>query len=118
MVNLLNFIQLYYLDILLVAGALTALVVLWRRGNKKLVYRIALMAVTQAERALGSGTGPIKLATAISYVYRNLPATIRLFFTQAEIENFIEDAVNELKEYLNSGATLDSYDTEKLREDV
>jgi hypothetical protein len=83
-------------------------------GKTDTVKKIVLSLVVQAEKALGSGTGELKYAFVVDALYSKLPAVIRLLYSKKEINQFIEDAVQELKKTLDSGNTLSGYENEHL----
>lgn len=95
------FIMIHWIDALLGIVLVGGLVYLWRSGKKKQVKRIIYFLVCQAEQMLGSRTGPEKLAAVWAGIYKNLPWAIRFFFTQQQLQDYIEEAVKELKRRLN-----------------
>ena len=104
-----NLLYTYGLQVAIVLLVIIVLIILWKSGRQKIVLQIALAAVTKAEKLYGSKTGVLKFATAMTYMYKYLPKTVRFLFTQKEIEIFVEQAVKDLKEYLiRTGATLDN----------
>ena len=105
----------YWLDVVVVV--VFALLMVWfiRRGNQGAVKRIILYLVVQAEKELGSGTGPLKYATVTTLVYNYLPLILRLVFSKADLDIFIEEAVRTLKATLKDPQTnLLPYDQEAL----
>lgn len=95
------FIMVHWMDILLGVVLAGGLVYLWRTGHKKQVKRIIYFLVCRAEQMLGSGTGPEKLAAVWAGIYKNLPWAIRFFFTQKQLQDYIEEAVKLLKDRLS-----------------
>lgn len=95
-----------------VGTALIALVVvltlvyLWFKGYKSIVRKIVLALVIQAEKALGSGTGEFKYAMVLGHVYQYVPAIIRVFLTEAQLDQLIEWAVQYMKERLAASPLL------------
>lgn len=85
-----------WLNIAIAVAVLIILILMWRKGYRKQVRQILLALVTQAEKAWGSGTGPIKF----SDVYGRLPVIVTLLFSQSDISDMIEDAVAEMKKLL------------------
>lgn len=86
----------HWFDILTIALFLTTMFWLLKSGRKETFYKIIYSLVAKAEEAFGAKMGPLKKAR----VYAKLPWTIRLLFTQAQIEAMIELAVDELQEFL------------------
>lgn len=76
------------------------LIAMWKKGYKKQVKEILLVLVIQAEKAWGSGTGAVKF----SYVYSRLPVIITILFTKNDIEQMINDAVEQMKKYIESNS--------------
>ena len=78
------------------------LAVLYKRGKKDIVKEIIYTLVVKAEKELGSATGSAKYSQVISDLYEKLPIILRLFFSKAEINNYIDDAVKWLKSKLRN----------------
>jgi hypothetical protein len=108
----------YGIDILVVVAFVAVLGYLVKIGKTDTVKKIILSLVVQAEKALGSGTGELKYAFVVDALYSKLPAIIRLLYSKKEINQFIEDAVQELKKTLDSGNTLSSYENEHLFDNI
>jgi hypothetical protein len=107
-----NFLKLHWSDILVVVVFVVAMVVLWKRGNKRLVKRVLRGLVIKAEKQLGSKTGPLKKEV----VYDMLPWILKIILTREDFDDMVKDAVEWLKKQLadNPGMTLMSYDDEAL----
>ncbi|PKM51159.1 MAG: hypothetical protein CVV02_08405 [Firmicutes bacterium HGW-Firmicutes-7] len=73
------------------------LAVLWFKGKRKLVKKIILELVIQAEKIYGSGTGKIKLATVLAQVYKDYPW---LTYIEAIVIKWINEAVKYMKNNL------------------
>ena len=91
-------------NILIVLIAIFSLIWLWRKGYRKQVREILLILVIQAEKAWGSGTGAVKF----SEVYNKLPTIVTLLFTRNDIEQMINDAVEQMKRYIESNSAVRS----------
>ena len=87
-------------NIAIVLIAIFSLIWLWRKGYRKQVREILLILVIQAEKAWGSGTGAVKF----SEVYNKLPTIVTLLFTRNDIEQMINDAVEQMKRYIESNS--------------
>ena len=110
---LLEFLKLYWVDVLISAIFISILIFLWKRGKKGVVKKIILELVCKAEQQYGSGTGTIKLAMVWSGIYNRLPLLVRLVFTQSELESIIEYWVDWLKKELAKNKTyLNGYNEE------
>ncbi|MCO5387780.1 MAG: hypothetical protein NHB14_20655 [Desulfosporosinus sp.] len=97
---LLAWLKVYWLDVAVVSVACAIVIVLLRRGKAGTAKQIILFMVVKAEKALGSGTGPLKYATVIAAIYDRLPVLMRLLFTKKELGEFLEEAVVKLKSIL------------------
>ena len=77
---------------------------MWKNGYRKQVREMLLILVIQAEKAWGSGTGAVKF----SDVYNKLPTIVTLLFTRNEIEQMINEAVEQMKRYIESNSAVRS----------
>ena len=91
-------------NIAIVLIAIFSLIWLWKKGYRKQVREILLILVIQAEKAWGSGTGAVKF----SEVYNKLPTIVTLLFTRNDIEQMINDAVEQMKRYIESNSAVRS----------
>ena len=91
-------------NIAIVLIAIFSLIWLWRKGYRKQVMEILLILVIQAEKAWGRGTGAVKF----SEVYNKLPTIVTLLFTRNDIEQMINDAVEQMKKYIESNSAVRS----------
>ena len=57
--------------------------------------------VCKAEELYGSGTGELKYAAVVTWIYEQLPPIMKLLFTTKQIDAYIEAAVLQMKEYLS-----------------
>ena len=89
-------------NIAIVLIAIFSLIWLWKKGYRKQVREILLILVIQAEKAWGSGTGAVKF----SEVYNKLPTIVTLLFTRNDIEQMINDAVEQMKRYIESNSAV------------
>lgn len=74
--------------------------ILWciKKGQTKILKEIAYKLVTEAEKEWGSGTGELKKAAVIEWLYEKMPAILRVIFTKKDIESIIEAALKAAKE--------------------
>lgn len=107
-----DFIQSNIGSIIVVAGVIAGLLVLYKLGKKDTVKKIILALVVQAEKTLGSGTGELKYAMVINAIYDKIPFIIRFLFSKKELDTFINEAVIAMKGILVNGVTLTGYDDE------
>lgn len=82
--------------IIIVAFILTCLVLI-ATGYSKFVESMLLYLVNVAEEQFGDGTGPIKKAAVITWLYDKMPAIVKLLFTKNQISELVELAVTEMK---------------------
>lgn len=100
--NILNFLQTYWIWIVIAVLAVAILVLLWIK-NKAIVLMLARRAVMVAEEHLGSKTGAAKKAEAIAWVYERLPLILKLVFTEKVLDSIIEKAVEWLHKQFVDG---------------
>ena len=89
-------------NIAIVLIAIFSLIWMWKKGYRKQVREILLILVIQAEKAWGRGTGAVKF----SEVYNKLPTIVTLLFTRNDIEQMINDAVEQMKRYIESNSAV------------
>lgn len=82
--------------IIIVAFILICLLLI-RLGYGKFVESMLLYLVGVAEEQFGDGTGPIKKAAVITWLYDKMPAIVKLLFTKNQISELVEIAVTEMK---------------------
>lgn len=113
---MLEFIKLNLSSIMVVLVFIIGLLFLYKRGKNEFVRQVILSLVVQAEKALGSGTGELKYAMVVENVYKVLPKILTLLISKKELDKLIEDGVQFLKEYLEKGRDLLSYDDEYVKQ--
>ena len=100
------------LNIAIIVMFVALLLILYKDNKKEVVKKIILALVVQAEKNLGSKTGDLKYAEVMKGLYGALPSIVRILFTEEDIDNYIEDGVQKLKEMLNNGVDLNGYEIE------
>lgn len=110
---ILSFIKANLYDIVTVLVAILVLGYLWYRGQKKIVYRAIYGLVSVAEKQFGGGTGAIKFSFVVAEVYKLLPTIAKLFLSEKQLDNMIEDAVARLKNFLEHEGNIAGYDEEQ-----
>lgn len=115
---MIEFIQSNLPSIITILVIIVGLTLLYKAGKKDLVKNIVLALVVQAEKGLGSGTGELKYAMVINNLYDKLPFILRFLYSKKEIDAFIEQSVQKLKEILSKGITLTGYDDEKYIDEI
>lgn len=91
-------------NIAIVLVVIISLIWMWENGYRKQVREMLLILVIQAEKAWGRGTGAVKF----SEVYNKLPTIVTLLFTRNDIEQMINDAVEQMKKYIESNSAVRS----------
>lgn len=96
-----NFIKIYWIDILIVCGFVTGCVLLVRKGKVEVAKKLILAFVTRAEeRFPAPKSGELKYAFVLELFYGRLPLTLRWMFTPQDVNAMIEEAVELLKKHL------------------
>ena len=98
---MLEFIKANLYDILTVIVFVVGCVFLVRKGYEGKVKEMLFYLVCKAEELYGSGTGELKYSAVVTWVYEKLPPIMRLLFTTKQIDQYIEAAVLQMKEYLS-----------------
>ena len=80
-------------SVLLVIALIAAFIVLYVRGEKKILNIVLFAAVTEAEKQYKSGTGILKKAFVTAKIYSIIPAILRIIITEAQIGRWIEAAL-------------------------
>lgn len=109
-----NFITTHWSSILAVVLFIVIMIVLVKKGYTKYAKQICFYLVCEAEKQFGSGTGTLKYAAVTSWLYDKLPVVCKFFFTEKQIDKLIEDAVAQMKDWLNSNNKANSLITESL----
>lgn len=97
-----NFIMLYWKSILVIILFIALVIYLIKKNQIKKVNAMLFYLVTEAESHFGNGTGSLKYAAVTTWLYERLPTIIKLIFTDKQIDKMIENAVDEMKEYLKN----------------
>lgn len=98
---MLEFFTNHWDSILVVLAFVALCVILCRRGATPYVKQMLFYLVTEAERHFGGGTGELKYAAVTTWIYEKVPTVVRFFFTAKQIDKLIEEAVNEMQDYLS-----------------
>lgn len=85
-----------------------ALFIMIQLGYGKYVDSLLLYFVNRAETEFGSGTGAIKKAAVITWIYEKLPVLARIIFTKNQLSDLVELAVKEMKAVLETKAAKDA----------
>lgn len=115
--NILNmlmaFILLHWSDILVIVLFIAGMGIMWRLGYKREVKKTILNLVARAEDELGGGSGPIKYKRVRTWLYAGIPSILKIFVTEAMIDEIIEYGFQELKKFFDDGGDLKSYSQER-----
>lgn len=107
--NILNFLLANWDSVLIVIAFIVLCIVLIAKGKKSVVYKILYSLVTEAEKQYGGGTGTLKQAAVIDWVYERLPAVVKLFITAATLEKWVDDALTKAKSDWEKNANIKGY---------
>lgn len=107
--NVLTFLAKNWDSVLVVVAFLALVVVLIKRGETKILKQILFNLVTQAEKQFGIGTGSLKYAAVVDWIYQRIPAVLKLLFTSSDIEKMIEAALEEAKKAWGANENLKGY---------
>lgn len=97
-----DFIVANWDSVLVVVLFILFLLVLIKRGATRQVNEILFYLVTEAEAQFGNGTGQLKYAAVVAWLYEKLPTIMKILFTEKQIDILIENAVLRMKKYLDS----------------
>jgi hypothetical protein len=92
-------------SIIVIFAVLIAVVVLYfaAKGKyRKVSKRILLSLVVAAERQFGEKTGEVKFSYVAEKLHEKMPFIVQILYTEKDIANMIEDAVDEMKELLTN----------------
>ena len=103
------FVMEHWDGILAVAALIAGVIVLYRRGEVTLLKNALFTLVIRAEREFGSGTGEVKKAAVIQWVYERLPTVARLIISQKVIERYLEAALDVAKQKWAANPHLRGY---------
>lgn len=104
--KIVEFIINHWSDILLVLAAVGSLIYVIYKKDLSLVRQQLFSLVTEAERAYGSGTGALKLATVVKVIYPDLPKLFKTFVTEKKLVQVIEDVLTEAKKKWETNSKL------------
>lgn len=105
-------------SIIFILAVLTAVIVLYfvAKGKyRNVAKQILLSLVVAAEKQFGGGTGEIKFSYVAEKLHEKLPFVVQILFTEKDIANLIEEAVNKMKEFLaNNPETIPTLTGKKI----
>ncbi len=107
--DVLNFLLQNWDSVLVVVLLIAVIIVLIAKRQYAILDKIIFSLVTEAEKKFGGGTGAAKLAAVIEWVYPKIPAVIRLFISEAQLEKLIERVLADAKELWEKNPHLSAY---------
>lgn len=100
MVDLGLFLKQNWSSVLFVIVFFVFLAWLAKKGYGFYVKKILFYLVTQAEEEFGGGTGEIKYAAVVAWLFDRLPLIAQILLPPKTIDRLIEEAVEKMKKYL------------------
>ena len=88
----------------MIAGGLTAMFV----NEKRSVREWLLLAVIEAEKALGGGTGQLKLRAVFEAFINNFPL-ISKFISFETFSSWVDISLGEMRKMLEDGGKIEEY---------
>lgn len=107
--EVINFLAQNWDSVLVVLLVVAVIIVLIAKRQYAILDKIIFSLVTEAEKKFGGGTGAAKLAAVIEWVYPKIPAVIRLFISEAQLEKLIERVLADAKERWEKNPHLSAY---------
>lgn len=96
-------------SVLLIALVVALIIYLIKTGQTKILKRIAVKLVTDAEGEYGAGTGIIKLSDVVAKMYDYLPSVIKFLFTEKQLIDIAEAVLTEAKKKWEANDNLTTY---------
>lgn len=109
--NIIKFLIRNWDSVILVIAFIAVLIFLYRHGRIEVVKKILFALVSRAEKEFGAGTGELKKAAVIEWVYEKLPKIATIFITPKEIERLIESVLEYAKTKWAANTALQDYIT-------
>lgn len=107
--TVLHFLLKYWDSVVLVTVVIGIILYLIKTGQTKILKKIAVRLVTEAEGELGNGTGIFKQAAVIEWLYDKIPAVLKIFFTQKDLEKLVDTVVEEVKKKWECNENIQEY---------
>lgn len=107
--TVLHFLLKYWDSVVLVTVVIGIILYLIKTGQTKILKKIAVRLVTEAEGELGNGTGIFKQAAVIEWLYNKIPAVLKIFFTQKDLEKLVDTVVEEVKKKWECNENIQEY---------
>lgn len=107
--DILKFIVANWDSVLLIFAVAAILIVLYKHGHIEIIKKVLFSLVSRAEKEFGSGTGELKKAAVIEWIYEKLPKIVTVFITPKEIEQLIESVLEYAKAKWAANTALQDY---------
>lgn len=107
--TVLHFLLKYWDSVVLVVVVIGFILYLIKTGQTKILKKIAIRLVTEAEGEMGGGTEVFKQAAVIEWLYDKIPAVLKVFFTQKDLEKLVDTVVEEVKKKWESNGNIQEY---------
>ena len=100
--------MIYYIIICIVC--IVALLILFAvKGEVKTIEEILFKLVTEAEKQYGQGTGALKKAAVIEWIYGKLPPLLRGLISTNRLSDMVENALSAAKKKWLENSSLNEY---------
>lgn len=106
---LLQFLVKNWDSVVLVFAFVGVVVYMIKTGQTKILKKIAIRLVTEAEGELGDGTGIFKQAAVIEWLYDKIPAVLKLLFTKKDLEKMVDAVLEEVKKKWAENENIQTY---------
>jgi hypothetical protein len=106
---IMSFIASNWDSVLIVVAAVVIVIFLIAKKQYAILDKILFAFVTEAEKQFGGGTGALKLAAVIDWVYPKIPAVIRVFITAGKLTQIIETVLAEAKKRWEANQSISEY---------
>jgi len=117
--NIIKILLLNWDSVLLVIAAAGGVVALYKRGEIKILKDILFRLVTRAEAEFGNGTGELKRAAVIEWLYGRMPGILRLVVTRKDIDKLIDEVLTYAKDKWAKNKNLRVFiEREQLKEQI
>lgn len=96
-------------SILIVIVVFVAVIWFIKRGEASKLKSILFQLVTKAEQEYGQGTGELKYAVVVDWLYQRMPTILKFLFTPKDINKMVESVLKYAKDKWNTNETLNEY---------
>jgi len=107
--NVLRFLLVNWDSVIIVLAAIVGVIVLYARSETKVLSEILFRLVTEAEQQFGTGTGELKHAAVIEWLYDKIPLILKFIITKKRLDAMIEAALAYAKDRWAKNPQLAGY---------